>query len=67
MNFKKIRYGLLVSIIIFFVGGLWMPIVCGAEMAILRFAYAGISSVAILWGGALIYFFIKRSCETETS
>jgi hypothetical protein len=66
MNFKKIRYELLVSIIIFFVGGLWMPIVCGAKMEILRFIYAGISSVAILWGGAVIYFLIKRSCKIET-
>jgi hypothetical protein len=68
MNWKKLKYEILVSIAIFIVGGLWMPIICGGQIDILHYISAGIFSVIILWGGSVIYYLIKRSSsEMETS
>lgn len=67
MNWKKIKYSCFASLVIFIVGGLWMPIICGGKIDVLHYISAGIFSVIILWGGVVIYHFVRHSSEIETS
>jgi len=68
MNWKKIKYGTIILIIVFAAGGLWSPIIYSQELDLTSFIMGGTYTILVLLGGgALFRWAMKTSLKKADS
>lgn len=60
----NVKYCLGFTAVVFIVGGLWFPILCGAGFSVLNILIMGVAAVGLTWGGGgVIYILTKKTTD----